>query len=258
MDRLKIISCHWIQNEYAMVLSKKLGIPIIKDLEPQDKDIYIVLGAQYAAADLVGLQKNHKIGYIIFNSDDTLRDKYYLQLLKSNPVFDCNQKATDILKKQHGINVLSHYFYEFMKVEDAPKPIDIGMIGSQEPDLVEKLKTKYPDKIIKFVLTDDIANPQQLKETMSSFKTFVNVDQERFDTYMVHQAFSCGCRVVSHDQADSNTLKFYDDYMTTTNKLEDHDYDSEEEMKPYDELVKQLTHMMTGHNHMIISNIIKC
>ena len=258
MEKLKIMSCDSSMNEYAIVLSQKLGIPLIQgEIAPKDGDVYIVLGGQYATSGLINLQKNYKIGYIIYNSETVFRDKFYLQLLKSNPVFDCEQSTTDILKKDHGINVLSHFFYEFIKVEGTERPVDIGIISKSETELVEKLQKRYPDKVIKHVLLKDIKNPQHLKETMSSFKTFVNVYEGSFNSYMVNQALACGCRVVSHNQADSYTLKFYDEYVTTTDIIEEHDFNSEEDFKPYDELVKQLTRMMTGHNHAIISRIIK-
>ena len=178
-------------------------------------------------------------------------------MLKSNPVFDCEQSTTDILKKEHGINVLSHFFYEFIKVEGTDRPVDIGIISKSETELVAKLQKKYPDKVVRHVFVKDIKNPQNLKEIMSSCKTFVNVYEGSFNTYMINQALACGCRVVSHNQADSYTLKFYEDYVTTTDIIEENDFNSDEEFKPYDELVKRLTQMMTGHNHAIISRIIK-
>jgi poly-beta-hydroxyalkanoate depolymerase len=63
--------------------------------------------------------------------------------------------------------------------------------------------------------------------------------------------------VVSHNQADSYTLKFYDEYVTITDIIEEYNFNSYEDVKPYEELIKQLTHMMMGHNHAIISRIIK-
>ncbi len=269
MEKLQIMSCHWSQNEYAIVLSQKMGITLIQgELKPKDGDVYIVLGAQYATAALITLQKNHKVGFIIYNSETVFRDKFYLELLKSNPVFDAEQSSTDVLKKEHGINVLSHYFYEFIKVEGSDKPVDIGIITKDDTELVARLRKKNPEKVIKHVLLKEIKNPKELKELMSSFKTFVNVYEGSFNSYMINQALSCGCRVVSHNNADSYTLKFYDDYLTTrdileeyvssTDSIEEHDFSSDEDFKNYDELIKQLTRMMTGHNHCIISRIIKC
>ena len=269
MEKLKIMSCHWSQNEFAIVLSQKMGIPLIQgNLEPKDGDIYIVLGGQYASTALINLQKTHKVGFIIYNSETVFRDKYYLELLKSNPVFDAEQSTTDILKKEHGINVLSHYFYEFIKVEGSDKTVDIGIITKEDTELVARLRKKNPEKVIKHVLWKDIKNPKELKELMASFKTFVNVYEGSFNSYIVNQALACGCRVVSHNQADSYTLKFYDDFLTTrdiieeylstTDSIEEHDFSNEEDYKPYDELIRSLTHMMTGHQHAIISRIIKC
>ena len=258
MEKLRIMSCDASMNEFAIVMSQKLGIPLIQgEIAPKDGDVYIVLGGQYATAGLINLQKNYKVGYIIYNSETVFRDKFYLQLMKSNPVFDCEQSTTDILKKEHGIKVLSHFFYEFMEVQEAPKPVDIGIISKSETEMVAKLQKRYPSKVIKHTLLKDIKNPQQLKEFMASCKTFVNVYEGSFNSYMINQALACGCRVVSHNQADSYTLKFYEEYVTKTDIIEENNFNSDEEFKPYEELVKQLTQMMTGHNHAIISRIIK-
>ena len=269
MEKLSVMSCHWTMNEPAIVLSQKMGIPLIQgNLEPKDGNVYIVLGGQHAATALINLQKNHKVGFIIYNSETVFRDKYYLQLLKSNPVFDCEQHTTDVLKKEHNINVLSHFFYEFIKVEGSDKPVDIGIITKSETELVARLQKKNPEKVIKHVLWKDFKNPKELKEFMASCKTYVNIYEGSFNSYMINQALACGCRVVSHNQADSYTLKFYDDYLTTrdileeyissSDSIEEHDFSSDEDFKNYDELIKQLTKMMTGHQHAIISRIIKC
>jgi len=258
MEKLKIMSCDASMNEFAIVLSQKLGIPLIQGhIAPKEGEVYIVLGGQYATTGLINLQTNHKVGYIIYNSETSFRDKFYLQLMRSNPVFDCEQSTTDILKKEHGINVLSHFFYDFMEVQGSPKPVDIGIITKSETELVDKLQKKYPDKVIKHSLLKDIKNPKELKEFMASCKTYVNAYEGSFNTYMINQALSCGCRVVSHNQADSYTLKFYEEYVTTTDIIEENDFNSDEDFKPYEELIKKLTRMMTGHNHAIISRIIK-
>jgi len=147
MEKLPVMSCHWTMNEYAIVLSQKMGIPLIQgNLEPKDGDVYIVLGGQYATAALINLQKSHKVGFIIYNSETVFRDKFYLQLLKSNPVFDAEQSTTDVLKKDHGINVLSHYFYEFIKVYGSEQPVDIGIIPQEFTGLVASLKAKHAEK----------------------------------------------------------------------------------------------------------------
>jgi hypothetical protein len=269
MEKLKIMSCHWHYNEFAIVLSQKMGITLIQgNLEPKDGEVYIVLGGQHASSALINLQKTHKVGFIIYNSETVFRDKYYIQLLKSNPVFDCEQHTTDVLKKEHNIHVLSHFFYEFIKIEGSEKPVDIGIITKSETELVARLQKKNPEKVIKHVLLKDIKNPKELKELMASFKTFVNVYEGSFNSYIVNQALACGCRVVSHNKADSYTLKFYDDFLTTrdileeyissSDSIEDHDFSSDEDFKNYDELIKSLTRMMSGHQHAIISRIIKC
>jgi hypothetical protein len=99
-----------------------------------------------------------------------------------------SSSTTDILKKEHGINVLSHFFYEFIKVEGSPKPVDIGIITKTGHRACSKLQKKYPEKVIKHVLLKDIKNPKELKEIMSSLKHMSTSMKAAFNSYMINQA----------------------------------------------------------------------
>ena len=94
MNTVKIITLHPIFNESAIILSKRLNLEIIKDFEPCKNEIYIVYGAHEKAIELLTYQKNseYSYGYIILNSEqpssNQLKNKYYIELMKKNIVFD--------------------------------------------------------------------------------------------------------------------------------------------------------------------------
>lgn len=259
MDKVSVMSCDSSMNEYAIVLAERLNVKLLKgNVEPKDGDIYIVLGGQYQSLNLINLQKKVKVGYIIYNSAVEFRDKYYLTLLKSNPVFNSEQRVTDHLKKEHGVNTLSHFFYDFMKVEPASRPNDIVIISKSKMELSSKLQNKYPDKIINHVLWGDLKSPQELKEKFMNAKYFINVDDGSFNTYAINNALSCGCRVVSHSNTDKETKDFYETFVTITESIEDFDFENDnEDFPPYEELIKQLTKLITPHNHAVLERIIK-
>ena len=68
---IKIICCHSIFNENAVVLSQKFKWDLVKDFNPEPKDIYIVFGAHEMAHQLLKAQEDKKFifGYIILNSE---------------------------------------------------------------------------------------------------------------------------------------------------------------------------------------------
>ncbi len=137
--QIKIISAHSIFNENAIVLSQKFKWKLETDFDPQPNDLYIVYGAHELAHQLMEVQfrKNNSFGYIIMNSEQTesqfLKNKYYLSLMKRNIVFDYNTLTTEYLKENHGIKVLSYFYFEFMKfnIETNDRPYDVAFIGSK-------------------------------------------------------------------------------------------------------------------------------
>jgi hypothetical protein len=117
---IKIISCHSIFNENALVLSQKYEWKIEKDFDPKPNDLYIVFGGHEMAHQLLEIQyrKNSSFGYIILNSEQIhsqfFKNKFYLKLMKQNVVCDYNAITPDWLK-EHEIKVFSYFYFEFMK-----------------------------------------------------------------------------------------------------------------------------------------------
>ena len=90
----------------AISISQRFNFQLVKDFDPKDGDIYIVLGAHEKAVELYSVQQqmNNKIGYIIYNSEqvgsDFWKNKYYVNLCKSNVVFNySNDLAKELEKK---------------------------------------------------------------------------------------------------------------------------------------------------------------
>ena len=116
MDKVKIIILHSIFTENAIVLATRLGIEIIKDFTPVSGYLYIVYGSHEKSIELLNSQKQmaHTFGYVIMNSEPPLSqfmaNKFYIELMKNNVVFDYSNISAAYLKKTYGINVKSFHF----------------------------------------------------------------------------------------------------------------------------------------------------
>ncbi len=152
---IKVISGHAIFNENMLVLSKKFNWILEKDFNPQPNDLYIVFGAHELAHPLLELQirKNMSFGYVIFNSEQPnsqfFKNKYYIQLMKKNIVFDYNTISANYLDLHFNIKVLSYFYFEFMKFTlDVPRVYDVAFIGSRSDkraEILQQLQLDYPD-----------------------------------------------------------------------------------------------------------------
>ena len=253
-----IVCCHPIFGENALCLSKKLDIPIITKLEAKAGDVYIIFGSHMMSDELLELQRNVKVGYIILNSEPEnnmyLRKKSYIQLMKCNPVYGYDKPSIDHLKSEFGINCLSSFYFEFMGIEDGhDRPIDIIFIGtkSQERELLDvTLKKKYPSKKIMFVFDDSLIAPDKTKNALMNAKIVINMGfykNKSLETHRIHNALSAGCMVVSHNDCHPDLIKYYSDYVTFTENLSEFDYNSVEPKKPYNELVKDLANRFLPH-----------
>ncbi len=108
---IKIISCHPIFNENAVVLSKKFNWLLENEFNPEPGDLYIVYGAHEMSHQLLECQfrKNSCYGYIIMNSEQIhsqfFKNKYYIEMMKRNVVFDYNTIIADYLKKKNILTI---------------------------------------------------------------------------------------------------------------------------------------------------------
>jgi len=254
-----IVCCHPIFGENAVCLSKKLEIPIIQKLEPIAGDVYIIFGAHMYAEQLLELQRNVKVGYILLNSEPEnnmyLKQKSYIKLMKSNPVYGYDKPSIDHLKSELGVNCLSSFYFEFMGIEEDghERPIDIIFIGTKSPErelLDVTLKKKYPSKKIMFVFDDSLLAPNDMKNALLNAKIVINLGfykNKSLETHRLHNALSAGCMVVSHNDCHEDLIKYYSDYVTFTDNLSEFDFDSVEPKKPYSDLVKDLANRFLPH-----------
>jgi len=254
-----IVCCHPIFGENAVCLSKKLDIPIIQKLEPIAGDVYIIFGAHMYAEQLLELQRNVKVGYILLNGEPAgnmyLKQKSYIKLMKSNPVYGYDKPSIDHLKSELGVNCLSSFYFEFMGVEedDHERPIDILFVGTKSPErelLGVTLEKMYPSKKIMFVFDDSLLAPDKMKNALLNAKIVINLGfykNKSLETHRIHNALSAGCMVVSHNDCHKDLIDYYSEYVTFTENLKEFDYDSVEPKKPYSNLVKDLANRFLPH-----------
>jgi len=271
---IKIISCHPIFNENAVVLSKKFSWVLENEFDPQAGDLYIVYGSHEMSHQLLECQyrKNSSFGYIIMNSEQInsqfMKNKYYIQLMKRNVVFDYNTISSDYLKKAFDVKVLSYYFFEFMKFnnETNSKEYDITFIGSKNEErekLMKELQEEFQD--LKFYVDFDWKHKsaESLTEILQKSKLVLNIgyySKDRpLETHRINKAIACGCDVISTLSDDTDANDFYDEYCYMTTDIKDtiHKYFNEEELekKKYEELVKNLSQKFCPHMHFIITHV---
>ena len=262
-----IVCCHPIFGENAVCLSKKLDIPIITKLDAKEGDVYIIFGAHMFAEQLLELQRNVKVGYIILNGEPEgnmyLKQKSYIQLMKSNPVYGYDKPSVDYLKSEFGVNCLSSFYFEFMGVEenDHERPIDLLFVGTKSAEREQlrlTLEKRYPNKKIMFVFDDSLFSPEKMKSALLNAKIVINIGfykNKSLETHRIHNALSAGCMVVSHDDCHEDLIKYYSDYVSFTDNLAEFDYDEVKSKKPYSVLVKDLANRFLPHLIWITNKI---
>ena len=273
---IKIISCHPVFNENAIVLSQKFNWKLETQFDPQAGDIYLVLGGHEMAHQLLEIQfrKNASYGYIIMNSEQIhsqfMKNKYYIELMKRNVVFDYTTINTDYLKKTHDIKVLSYFFFEFLRVETKNKKpkYDVTFIGSKTEDrvkLMKDLEEEFND--LNFYIDFDWkhGSSNAMTEIMNDSKVVLNIgyysENRPLETHRINKALACHCDVVSLKSDDTDANEFYDEYcyMTDDIKTTLHKYfnDELEPKKPYEHLVKTLAQKFHPHMMFIVDHIQK-
>jgi len=273
---IKIISCHPVFNENAVVLSQKFNWKLETQFDPQAGDIYLVYGGHEMAHQLLEAQfrKNASYGYIIMNSEQIhsqfMKNKYYIELMKRNVVFDYTTINTDYLKKTHDIKVLSYYFFEFLRLETKnPTPkYDVTFIGSKTEDRVKLMKDLEEEfKDLKFYVDFDWkhGSSNAMTEIMQDSKVVLNIgyysENRPLETHRINKALACHCDVVSLKSDDTDANEFYDEYcyMTDDIKTTLHKYFNDElkPKKPYEDLVKTLAQKFHPHMMFIVDHIQK-
>ena len=194
-----------------------------------------------------------------------IQNKFYLELMKNNVVFDYHNQSASYLKKVHNINVKSFHFFDFPEYQDEEEPertIDILFVGTKttrRETIFKKLKEAYPSKTIEFVFDWSLSAPMNMTKKLKKAKYVLNIPYHThniLETHRINKALSCGCQVVSLYSGDKITDDFYEDYVYMTHDIVDvFNEDLTGNKKPYHELSKFLTQKLTTHNNWYISKI---
>lgn len=269
MNNIKIITLNPIFNEPAIVLSQRLKIDIITNFDPSSNEIYIVYGAHEKAIELLNHQRNlkHSYGYIIMNSEppssNTLRNKYYIELMKTNIVFDYHSISSEYLKTTYDINVRSYHFFDFphYEMEETERDIDILFVGThckKREEIFIQLQFQYPDKKIEFVFDNSLIAPIELTKKLQKTKIVLNIpfyEHKVLETHRINKALSCGCKVVAKKSGDETTDNLYEDYVYFVDDYTDN-IDLNKIKKPYTQLQSILTNNLTANNKWYIEQMI--
>ena len=264
---IKIISCHSIFNENALVLSQKYEWKIEKDFDPKPNDLYIVFGGHEMAHQLLEIQyrKNSSFGYIILNSEQIhsqfFKNKFYLKLMKQNVVCDYNAITPDWLK-EHDIKVFSYFYFEFMKFNiETNREYDIVFVGTPNPKrtaLYEKIKDKYN---VFFDFNWQHASSDKLTTLYHKAKVVINIpyyEQNALESHRINKALACGCDVISLKSCDEEANAFYNDYVYFCDDIEDgldRYFKGLPPKKNYEELIKVLSQKVAPHFLFVIKQV---
>lgn len=264
---VKIISSNVIFSENSIALNQRLGIPIEKDFNPQDGDLYIVFGAHDIAAILYFKQKelNNKIGYIIINSEQLesqfWRNKYYINLCRDNPVFQYSNHVANDISEKFKIVPYSFYTFEFLVYGDIEKSdvYDITFIGMKtelRESITNNIKKYFPEKKLYIDFEYKTTTPYDLTKILCSSKIILNIPfykNNALETHRINKALSCGCKVLSLHSKDEDADNFYKDYIYFTDDIiESLKNGLDEPKKNYEELMKETNSKTLMHNSHVI------
>ena len=268
---IKLISCHAVFNECALVMSQKYNWTLETEFNPQSQDLYVVLGGHELAHTLLEVQirKNMSFGYVILNSEQLhsqfFKNKYYLELMKRNIVCDYNSLTCEYLKATHNIKVFSFFFFEFMKFTlETEREYDIVFVGTPNDtrlDLYKQLKETYPNLNIFFDLDWKHSAPDTLTTLLHKAKVVLNMPYHKenaLETHRINKALACGCQVISLPSCEQDANQFYEPYVHFTDDIVSYAgvYFKEPTFKKnYEELIQALTQKCTQHFLFVIQQI---
>lgn len=217
--------------ENAILLSKRLNIQFVQEMNPQPNDIIIIFGASLCADILVEIQKKMNIEYIIIQSAQyygkEFDNKYYLELLNNNVALDWSKENIKRIKKHiPQLTFYSLFFYEFFICPELPdsRPIDFYFNGeySLERDLILKdFKFKNSEYNIVIDLSNN-KNQQEVNETLKKVKYVINlplVKDSVLNTHYINKALFMGCNVVSLPGIDADINNLYQNYIYIVPRL---------------------------------------
>ena len=268
LKEVYVITLDPIFNENAICFANKMGFKIINDFQPKPKELYVVFGAHVKSPELLQIQKNlnFSFGYIILNSEsqksNVISNKYYLELMRKNVVFNYSKGVAEYLKELD-IKTYSYFFFEFMKEEPDDREYDYLFIGSHtkfREEQIASLRQAFPLKRFYIDFEGQHKSPQSMKDILKKSNWVLNIpyyqDDQNLESHRINNALSVGCQVVSFKSGDKETDEFYDDYIYFADDFVEF-FKSHEvlEKKDYQHLINGLSNKWLVHNAFIIKKI---
>lgn len=225
---MNILVFNEIFSENASILSAQTNIDIISDFEAIENHTYIIYGAHEVALNLYMIQKEHKVKYIILNSEseqsDFLRNKFYITLLKNNYVFNYSKYNSNYLLNALKISTYGFYNFEFKIInKEKEREFKIGFIGKENKRRLNILSDLSKTNKCYIDFNNKNMNPNNMKHTLLNCEWLVNIPyytHKNFEQHRVNNALSCGCKVVSLcESMDEETRKLYEPYIYITDDL---------------------------------------
>jgi hypothetical protein len=239
-----VVSFHSIFNENAILLSQRLGVPFVTDLNPQEGEVIIVFGSHEQADKLFYLQEMKKVHYILIQTEQfpskVFDNKYYMELVHRNSLLDWSRYNVEQLKAKINIKVYSFYFFDFMEPEMpewSTRPIDFFFCGSANAErkrILEEFKKENPTANIEIDLSYSYTVPNLLVEKLKQVKYVINLpfyEKNSLETHRINRALSVGCEVVSLYSKDKYLNKQYAPYIHFVKELGDFTFLLEQERK---------------------------
>jgi hypothetical protein len=247
---IKIICCHPIFIENALELCKRYNWPIVRDLVPEYKDIYILLGANEKPDFFLKAQEesNFKFYYIILNSEQIesrfLKNEHYIKLLKDNFVFSYSNYLKLCMETNLNIKCSGSFHFQFLTDDShshsyknvnvnenenvnvnvkANKEYDVVFVGSfnnKRKNILDSLKLTslniYSDFEWKHISPADITNLLEKSKVVLNIPYYNN---NALETHRIIKALCCGCEVISLHSFDKDLDDIFDDYIYFTDDI---------------------------------------
>lgn len=269
---IKILSCHPIFSENAVILSQRYKFPIEQTFDPKKGDLYLVFGGHDKAVELLMLQQQRKndFGYIIYNSEQFnsihWKNKYYIELCRCNPVFQYSIELAKEIKEKFKIIPYSYFFFDFMVWEKSSieehEHYDIVFLGAkneQRMKIEEELRSKFPEKKILFNYDYAYSAPLKLTSLLMNSDIVLNIpfyENNVLEIHRINKALSCGCKVVSLYSSDDDANEFYKDYVYFTSNIPKLlEGELIEPKKNWDTYNKEVGHSMHKNNIHVIDQV---
>lgn len=210
-------SKYFVEN--AEYLSNELKLPITFELKPNME--YIVFSAHDAAKELIEFQIRNNTKYIIYQSENIestfFKNKYYIQLLKTNKVLNYSPYTASKMMELYNISTTGYFQFHYKKKNSSkPRDIDVLFFGNMTQkryDILKEIQNRFPQlkiEVVCDVFGDELTKLLLRTEYVLNISAY---DNAVLETHRINKALSCGCYVISNYSADEKMNKQYREYV---------------------------------------------